>query len=144
MRLYDNIAYFELVKDLPCAPVGTQVIIKESESDPALKIISDIGTIVLPYEAAIHSSEWFKPISFEEQRSRFDSSIKEAAQARAPEATPDQVNATAARVTSNLFTESTRSANPSQYHEDYVTTEFNDPFKKIVSVENDPESPETA
>ena len=61
-KLYTNIAYFELAKEMPLSPIGSQVIICDADGRECLIV----NGIEMPIDTAMKEPDWFTPISKEE------------------------------------------------------------------------------
>ena len=61
-RLYPNIVYFELAKEMPLCPIGSQVIIWYEDDSECLMV----NGIKMPIDTAIKHPDWFTPISNQE------------------------------------------------------------------------------
>jgi len=64
--LYPNIQYFELAKELPLCPIGSQVTLYDADGESCLYV----NGIQLPINTAIKEPDWFIPITKEEHSAR--------------------------------------------------------------------------
>ena len=66
-RLYPNIVYFELAKEMPLSPIGSQVDFFRDVGDMEYLFVNGIE---MPIDTAIKQPDWFTPISKEEHKKK--------------------------------------------------------------------------
>jgi hypothetical protein len=62
-KLYPNIVYFELAKEMPLSPIGSQVMFSRDVGGMEYLMVNGIE---MPIDTAMKHSDWFTPISKEE------------------------------------------------------------------------------
>ena len=66
-KLYPNIVYFELAKEMPISPIGSQVMFWRGFGDSEYLMVNGIK---MPIDTAMKQPDWFTPITKEEHKKK--------------------------------------------------------------------------